>query len=245
MATFIDTLRFTIHDESRRGAVAAIARSPLAPRVRVLRFDDFDYDDCMMHFAHCGTFGNELAQLTALEELRVRGDRWSVGALPATLRTFVRESCTLSSEEVRELAAFEWPVLEHLELWFGNIDYGASATVADLAPILAGRRTPKLGHLGIRNSELAEPLLEALAKSPLLPRLHSLDLSMGNAGDDMVRALVAHAPRLRHLASIDLTDNFLTEDHTAEIRRVLDNVIVANQRYLDDELSGRYVAEHE
>jgi hypothetical protein len=79
------------------------------------------------------------------------------------------------------------------------------------------------------NSELAGALIPALARSELLPRLYALDLSRGTLGDDEIDALIDNAPRFRHLASLDLSESFLSEHAAARIRKVLDNVIVDGQ----------------
>lgn len=246
MGTFITELHIGLtgfgNDNNWRPTLEAIVTSPAATRIRVLRFDAYDYDDCMMHWVACGDLGDLLAQLPALEELRIRGDTLTLGALPPSLRRYVRESCTLKAAEVADLAARDWPALVDLELWFGNRDYGASAGVADLAPILAAHRVPRLRHLGIANSELAVEMIDALVKAPLLPQLESLAFVGGTFAGDEVATLVRHAAKFRHLAELSLEDNLLAPEDSARIEAVLDNVVIGGQR---DDDEARYVTEYE
>jgi uncharacterized protein (TIGR02996 family) len=257
---FVDEVRTGLaafgDDNSWERTLGAILDSPRAPHVRTVRFDNYDYDDCMMHWVRIGDL-SRLAALPRLEAVHVRGDEvtWGTLALP-TLRRFVRESCTLRLTELAQICAAPWPALEHLELWFGSRYYGVDITGHDLAPLLAGTAFPRLGHLGLVNCDLVEEMLPALAGSALLPRLYSLDLSKGTISRRGAAVLAQHAPAFRHLAAIDLTDNFLARDDAACITAVLDNVVIGPQRELDedepddDDGDGndgayRYVAEYE
>ena len=155
------------------------------------------------------------------------GDTLGAIALP-NLRTFIRESCSLRASEVEAIASADWPNLEHLEIWTGSTIDGGTVALRHLVPILAGRGLPALRHLGIVNSDLAEELVPALARSTLLGQLDSLDLSRGAMA--RADALVEHAGAFRHLASLDLRKNVLAPDEIVRIRAVLDNVITTDQR---------------
>ncbi|MET8642351.1 STM4015 family protein [Streptomyces sp. NPDC004074] len=158
-----------------------------------------------------------------LEELGVRG-----GAglrFPAVqhkrLRTLRFEAGGLPGEVVRGVAAGEFPALESLDLWLGVEEYGGDATVADLAPILAGGRFPALRHLGLRNSEIQDEIAAAVAGSPVVAQLTSLDLSLGVLTDEGVTALLGGQP-LTHLTRLDLHHNFVTEPVAGRIRAALE-----------------------
>jgi len=227
--------------------LAAILRSPRAAHLRELRFDNYNYDDCMMHWVDIGDL-SALHALPRLESLHVRGDNvtWGELALPR-LRRLVRESCTLKRPEVAQICRSSWPALEHLELWFGMRDFGCSVQISDLEPILAATAMPRLGHLGIINCELVEQLIPVLAKSRLLPQLYSLELSMGTLGEQGATLLAHHAGAFRHLASLDLSSNLLEPAASERIAAALDNVVIGPQREFDGdpEEDYRYVAEHE
>ncbi len=215
-------------------------------QLRVLHLDRYTYDDTMMHWVDMGDWSGLLDHLPALEDLRVRGDQVAYGSIDLpSLRSFVRQSCTMRNEELAQLARARWPSLDHLELWFGSAEYGVDPEVEHIRPLLVGKNMPRLRHLGLVNCDAHMTLLPELARSQVLPRLDSLDLSKGTFGHDETAFLVEHAPSFRHLASIDLEDNFLDASDIARLRGVLDNVIVTSQRIDDEDAGHRYVVEYE
>lgn len=184
--------------------------------------------------------------IQALRELTLRGGQvYFEGEidLPA-LVSFTVESGSLVAEDLRTIAAARWPALEHLEIWFGDPNYGASGGVADIAPILEARGLPKLRSLGLRNCPFADELVQALASAPVLPQLHSLDLSMGNLGDRGVAAMLSMKDRFAHLASLNLEDNALTDASWPAARALAKQVTFGNdhhpERALPRDPSERY-----
>lgn len=90
------------------------------------------------------------------------------------------------------------------------------------------------------NCDMLDELVPVLARSCVLPRLYSLDLSMGTLVDPDV--LVRDAAAFRHLAALELGGNLLDGDAADRITAVLDNVVIGAQR---DDDGDRYVAEYE
>lgn len=163
--------------------------------------------------------------LAAYPELREFGARGGTGLLfPAVrhehLRTLTFEAGGLPAEVVRGIAASELPALEYLELWLGVEEYSGTATVADLAPILAGGGFPALHHLGLRNSEIQDEIAAAVAAAPVVARLSSLDLSLGVLTDEGATALLEGQP-LTHLQWLDLHHHFLSDPIAARLRDTL------------------------
>lgn len=158
-----------------------------------------------------------------LEEFGVRGGTGL--RFPAVrhqhLRTLCFEAGGLPGEVVRGVAASELPELKYLEMWLGVKEYGGDATVADLAPILAGERFPALRHLGLRNSEIQDAIAAAVAEAPVVARLKSLDLSLGVLTDKGVTALLGGRP-LTHLTWLDLHHNYVTEPVAQRVRAALE-----------------------
>ena len=148
-----------------------------------------------------------------LEELRVRGaESLSLGSpRHERLRIMAIETGGLSGAIVRDLGRAELPALEHLELWLVTDNYGGTTTVADLDPILAGERFPRLRYLGLRDSEITDRLAVAVATSPVLEKLKVLDLSLGTLGDDGALAL-ASSPAIRNLEKLDIHYHFCSEE---------------------------------
>jgi predicted DNA-binding WGR domain protein len=241
IARFIDSLQLGLAGQSRNNwgpTLRAIADSPQAPFLRVLRFDaEKSYE---VSWIALGDLDGWTA-FPHLEVLRFRaGGGGTLGtlALPA-LEIFEYESCGITKREIDTIAAAPWPKLERLVLWLGARDRDAIETVSPLRPILDGRQLPVLSHLGFPNSELIEDLIPMLAESPLLLQLRSLDLSKSTLVSSV--ALVKHAAAFRHLDSISLEQNLLSDDHCEAIRAVLPNARLDDQRF--DELENEGVAE--
>jgi hypothetical protein len=158
-----------------------------------------------------------------LEEFGIRGGTGLrfPAVRHARLRTLSFEAGGLPGEVVRGVAASELPALEYLEMWLGVEGYGGDATVADLAPVLAGGRFPALHHLGLRNSEIQDEIAAAVASAPVVARLKSLDLSLGVLTDEGAAALLDGQP-LTHLTWLDLRHNFLSEPVAQRVRAALE-----------------------
>ena len=249
---FVDSIRLGLaslegYANTWASTLGTICESVQAPTLRELRLDAFEPEDCELSWVPYGDLAFAWAKLPALELLKIRaglGGNLGTLDLPA-LRTFIRETGGLPRADLESVLALVRPHLEHLELWIGTPDYGGEVTLDDLAPIFAARGLPALRHLGIVNSELSDTIIPALVASRVLPQLHSLDLSRGIAARTFTDHLVAHAPAFRHLASLDLSRNLLTDDEIAQIEAVLDNVILVDQRERDvdytDDPGERYI----
>jgi hypothetical protein len=252
---FVDDLRFGLagFSEANDWAPAMrVAIELIGPRLRELRFDAWEHSQSEISWVPFGDLAFAWPQLPALELLHIKSGReGKLGVLELPrLKTLIRESGGLAEAEIQAvldaLRAGHMPMLEHLELWFGSPNYGAAGSLPMIRPILDGIGLERLRHLGIVNCSFVDDAVDALARSRILAQLDSLDLSNGTLAERGTEFLVAHAPAFRHLASIDLSHNLLVASEVAEIRAVLDNVIVVDQRERDDsddDVEGnRYVA---
>lgn len=245
VARFLTALRFGLasheSDNDWTETMRAVAAAPQAAHLRSLRFDDYQSEDCEISWAPFGDFSPFWSAFPVLEELRLRsGAGGTLGVLDLPqLRTFVRESGGLDDDEIRAILEAKWPRLEHLEIWTGDNNYGAAATVEHFAALLDGHAPPKLVHLGLVNSELTHELIEPLARSPLVRRLRVLDLSKGVLKDGDSERLLRHADAFRHLERLDLSENQL-DGSVAAIRTALPNAVLDEQRVDGDR--DRYVA---
>ncbi|MFI6035099.1 STM4015 family protein [Streptomyces sp. NPDC051315] len=193
-----------------------------------------------------------LAAYPRLRELGVRGSGGGFGDDPGLrfealrhehLRVLRLENGGLPAEVARGVAASDLPRLEHLDLWIGTEDYGRTATVADLAPLLDGGRLPSLRRLGLRNCDLQDEVAAAVASAPVVARLSHLDLSLGTLGDAGAEALLGGRP-LTHLQELDLHHHYLSEPMMTRLREALEPSGVRvdlGERERDSEY-GRYVA---
>ena len=119
------------------------------------------------------------------------------------------------------------------------------ATGAEAAALAEeAKGLPKLRHLGLKNSEIADEIAKAVAGSKILKQLETLDLSMGTLSDAGAASLAAKASGFSHLARLDVSDNYLTKPGLAAVKKLSKKVESGKQRkpYEDDEESRRYVS---
>ncbi|MFE2944764.1 STM4015 family protein [Streptomyces sp. NPDC059255] len=191
---------------------ALVAARDRLPGLRALFIGDMTYLDCEISWINQSRLSPLLEAYPGLEEFGARGGT-GLDFLPvrhARLRSLTVETGGLDAGVVRGIGASDLPALERLDLWLGSAEYGASTTVSDLGPILAGDRLPRLRHLALRNSVIQDEIAVALSGAPVVARLESLDLSMGTLGDEGAEALLGGRP-LTHLKKLDLHHHYLSE----------------------------------
>ncbi len=176
-----------------------------------------------------------------LEHLLVRGSEGlSLGKIDLPfLKSLIIECGGLPKNVLADIAGANLPELEHLELYLGTGEYGADSSIDDVRLLLAGDRFPKLTHLGLRDSEMADEVAQAVAGSTILKQIKVLDLSLGTLGDVGGRALL-ECPDLKNLEKLDLHRHYLSEELMSQLQALPIEVDVS-QRETDEEY-GRYVA---
>jgi hypothetical protein len=214
--------------------------------LRALFLGEMTYEENEISWIQQADVSPLLTAYPALEVLRVRGaDGLAVTPVRHdALREFALESGGLPAAVVGSVAECDFPALRHLELWLGTVAYGGDATVDDLTPILTGARLPALGHLGLRDSELADEVAAALAGAPVVARLEGLDLSLGALSDVGAAHLLAGQP-LTHLRRLDLHHHFLTDAMMQRLQAELADAGVSvdlTDRQEPDEDGDRYIA---
>ncbi|MET9395655.1 STM4015 family protein [Streptomyces sp. NPDC006624] len=244
------------YSELRPALELIVADAPHFPALRALFLADVTGEECEISWLQLTDVTPVLEAFPLLEEFAVRGgDSQGLGEEPLSLRPVRHdalrvlrfESGGLPGQVVRAVGASELPALEHLELWLGVSQYGGDATVADLAPLLAGGRFPALRHLGLRNSELQDEIATAVASAPVVAQLESLSLALGTLTDTGAEALLDGQP-LTHLKRLDLHHHFLSKALTDRLRTAVGSAgtevdLSAQQtphRWRDEE--WRYVA---
>lgn len=224
-----------------KAMAALIAAAPQLPRLRVVFFGDIVMEEAEVSWIF-NTSQTALYQAYPnLDHLAIRGGqdlRLADLDLPR-LNTLVVETGGMSRETVTDVLAAKLPSLAHLQLYLGTSDYGATSSVDDLAPLLAGGLFPHLRYLGLQNSEYADQIAAAVATSPLLQRLEVLDLSLGVLTDDGGRALLA-SPGVRNLRRLDLSHHYLSPEVIAQFSELGIDVDLTDAYPPDDEY--KYVA---
>lgn len=197
-----------------------VEHAPRLPALRSLFIGAVSYEFSEISWIVQDDLTPLLRAFPQLERLEVRGgERLGLDPLRHERLRILRFECGgLPARVVRGVAESDLPALEYLELWLGEDYYGWDGTVADLAGILSGERLPALRHLGIKDSEIQDEVAAAVASAPIVPRLETLDLSMGTLGDAGAEALLS-GQSLTHLRRLNLRHHYMSE---AMMKRVHD-----------------------
>jgi uncharacterized protein (TIGR02996 family) len=232
----IGVMRWDHSEQDVPAILKAAGESQVGPRLRGIHVGNFGDDDVDNGMYNPGQLDTFAGRFPALESLVIHGSEFSLGSfeLPA-LKKLSIETCSFRKEDLARLVDAKWPRLEHLEIWFGSDNRGASCGASDLTPILDGSVFPAVKHLGLRNAEFADDLPAALAGSKLLQGLRTLDLSKGTMSSVGARALLDARSAFQHLASLSVDDNFLDDDVLEELRTIGPTVVSEEQK--DDDLS--------
>lgn len=212
-------------DDSTEGAEHIIETLASAndklPNLRGIFIGDITSEEAEISWIQQSDLGPLLEAYPKLEHFRVRGGNGlSLGRMDhANLKTLIVETGGLPVSVIREISDSHLPELEHLELWLGSPDYGWDGAVDDLQPILSGKLFPKLNYLGLRDCEAADELAAVVANAPIARRLRTLDLSLGNMGNDGFRAL-GMLPRDGTLEKLDVHHHFAGAEMVNELKRL-------------------------
>ncbi|RAY10884.1 leucine-rich repeat domain-containing protein [Actinomadura craniellae] len=220
------------------------------PELRLIALADVNSDECEISWIPQGDIAPLLRAFPELEVLEVRGGAgmtFQAGdglelepVRHEALRVLRLESGGLPSGPVAAVSACDLPALEHLELWLGDEDYGATWEMPDLAEILSGERLPSLRHLGLQNSTRQDEIAAAVASAPVVARLESLSLAMGALTDEGAEALLAGQP-LTHLDWLGLHHHYLSDEMMDRVRAALPDVEVDLSDRQDDDGEWLYV----
>ncbi|MDB6066897.1 MAG: hypothetical protein JWR26_3105 [Pedosphaera sp.] len=178
-----------------------------------------------------------------LEHLRLRGTgQLSLGGrlIHDKLKSLTIETGGMPPRLFQEVMASQLPSLETLELWLGTPSYGGDVTLNDLRLLLLGTSFPSLKHLGLRDSEIVDEIAGALPSAALLPRLESLDLSLGMLSDTGGQALLEN-PGLKRLKLLDLHRHYLSKGMMAALAKTFPGVNLDDQQE-DNGADDRYVS---
>jgi hypothetical protein len=232
-------------DDSSRVIEALVAVRAKLPRLIALFLGDVTFEESEISWIQQSDVSPLFGAYPALQHFRVRGGN---GLAPGTIRSdalksLVVESGGLDASVVRDVLRSELPALEHLELWLGTDNYGATTTMADLEPLFASDLFPNLRSLGLRDSDLEDEIAQAAAHSPLLERVRVLDLSLGVLTDAGAQALV-DSPAVLRLEKLDIHHHYCSEEMVARLEG-LGIQVDASDRETPHEWGGeehRYVA---
>jgi uncharacterized protein (TIGR02996 family) len=231
-----------IFDDGYHADVIDAIATHAPPTLRYLHLGDFHIGEPEISWVNVGDLTPIARAAPQLDTLIVQGAdiRFTPLDLPH-LRHLELRTGGLPADTARALASSTLPALETLVVWFGSSDYGATASLDDIRPILDGC-FPTIRHLALQNAEFTDDIAGVLATAEIA-QLRVLDLSMGTLSDAGARSLAAARAQLAHLDRLDLDDNYLTEAGE-ELVVELANVTIGEQRepYDWDETQRRYAA---
>lgn len=209
------------------------------PSLRSFYMSDLgDYD---ISGSSTGKFGALAPLFPKLEKLTLHAGNITFGknvSFPE-LKELKLQSGGLGKDALKDAMAAKLPKLESLDLWFGSDNYGGNITLKDLAPIFSGVAFPNLKHLGLMNCEFVGDIVKELIKSKILPKLTSLDLSMGCLGDADIDAMVAASASFKHLEHLNVDDSALTNASKPKLTGLAKNPNFG-KRQSPDRVQGDY-----
>lgn len=207
-----------------------IAAKDQLPRLKSLFIGEMESEDCEISWIVQSDLSPLLKAFPQLEELKIRG---SVGLRlselkHANLRKLVIECGGLGQAVISDIVNGDLPELRHLELYLGEDNYGFNGNLEDIKPLMEIGRFPRLEYLGLRDSEIADEIAEAIAEASVLDQIHTLDLSLGTLSDEGAESLLKSS-KVKKLKKLDLHYHFMTDGMVNKLKRLGIDVDVSDQ----------------
>jgi uncharacterized protein (TIGR02996 family) len=211
--------------------VAELAKViPHLPVLRRLVIGDFQSEDCEVSWSTMGKLDPLWKVAGKLEFLKLRAGSFELGKVRAPeLRELRIETGGFTKKSLAAILGAELPRLEALNLWFGQKHYGANCLPKDVAPLLDGKKFPRLRRLGIANTTWGNELCELLPAARILPRLEALDLSRSHLTTDGIRKLVQRRDAFAHLQELDVSRCLLDKEGVKLAKTLAKTVLVERQ----------------
>ena len=201
---------------SQRDAVDRIA----AAHPRALR--RLQLGDATHGYSHIGRLEHMWPALAPLHELVLEGE-FQLGQLVLPeLRRLALRPMPLRRRGGKELLEAEWPLLESLRITFHDYPEHVSREITQL---VHRDDMPALAHLGLVAYRSADDVIDVLARSPILRRLATLDLSHGQVTDRGLLPILSNVDAFRHLAVLDLSSTAISRTVFARLQRLLPNAV--------------------
>jgi hypothetical protein len=226
-----------------QSGIDAICKAGKLEALQSVFIGDFEYpDEQELSWVEAGAVGKVLLIAPNLRSLHVRGGGIDIGKLEHDkLENLFLETTGLPKSAVGSVGKCKLPSLTRMEVWLGNDERGGDGNVKQLAELFKGTGVPKLEHLGLKNCEWQDEIAVALAKSQVLAQLKTLDLSLGTMHGAGAEAILANAAKFHHLEHIDLSRNFLSDEHVKQLRKAFGKKVdVSDQEEADDDGEDTY-----
>lgn len=212
--------------------------------VKAIFIGDITYEENEISWINQSNVNPIFAAYPNLEHFQVRGGTdLSLGEIKHdNLKTLIVETGGLPSNVVEEITNAQLPNLEKLEIWLGSENYGFESTVDDFAVIISGKTFPKLKHLGLMDSEIQNEVAIAVAQSPILNQLETLDLSMGILDDKGAQALL-ESDGIKKLKFLNLRHHYMSNEMMEKLKSIGIPINMDDQEEADkdDDEEYRYI----
>ncbi|MGB6299949.1 MAG: STM4015 family protein [Rivularia sp. (in: cyanobacteria)] len=213
--------------------------------LKAIFIGDIHYEESEISWIVQGDISPILRAYPQLEVLQVRGGEGLQFNPPVrhnNLQTLIVETGGLSSETVAQICNMNLPALEHLELWFGADEYDGNCSIENIKPIIEDLIFPDLNYLGLRNSQFADDIAEAVVNSPLIETISVLDLSLGNLSDKGAEYLL-NCAAVNELDILNVSEACLSQVMIDELSKLDCRLLAEKQQPADDPDDGfRYCA---
>ncbi|MCU6708268.1 STM4015 family protein [Paenibacillus sp. J5C_2022] len=183
------------------------------PSLRKLFIGDMDYEECEVSWIMQSNMGPLLEAFPELRSLKIMGST-DLSINPARhekLQELVIICGGLGKDVLAQIEGSQFPNLLKLELYLGVEDYGFDASLDDVLRLADREKFPLLTYLGLKNSELQDEIAIALAESPMLIGLHTLDVSDGTLSDKGAEALL-NSQLVKSLSYVDMKHHYMSKD---------------------------------
>lgn len=200
------------------------------PTIRKLTLGD-NIDQISWH--HVGSLAGLWPSVPHLKTLEIETGELEVGE-PGQLNAPALERAVfvtggMSPSCARGIATAQIPNIQHLEIYYGDPNYGGNATVDDVTPLLDRSDLTKLRYLGLKNSMFANEIARLVGNAKVIKGLETLDLSLGAMTDEGAKFLAESAAGLAHLKTLNLTRNFLTSAGIELVKNLCPTVLTDGQ----------------
>lgn len=191
-----------------------VAHAEDLAHIRKLFIGDMDYEECEVSWIVQGDYSSLWAALPNLRELTIKG------ATDLELGTVCHEGLEsltiicggLPTSVIEAVGKAKLPNLKKLLLYIGSDYYGFDGDKETIRKMLAQADFPRLGYLGIADSEIQDDLTEVVLESHFMAQIHTLDLSAGTLTDRGGALLLEKIPAYPNVKVLDLHYHYMSDE---------------------------------
>jgi uncharacterized protein (TIGR02996 family) len=218
--------------------IIAVLGKLAPPTTRKITFGD-NIDQISWH--HTGSLAKLWKGVPNLRVLDMETGEFDVGKMDAPNLEKARFiTGGLSKSCGKNIANAKMPKIKHLEIYYGDDNYGGDCSIKDVKPLLDRTDLKNLEYLGLKNAMFQNDIAAAVGSSKIVKGLKTLDLSLGTMTDEGAKALLDAKSSLKHLEVLDLTRNYLSKKGIEMVKGICKKVITDRQEKADEDGDDTY-----